>query len=242
MRLFRFIIFSMLVTILLALIVWKQPIPELEMSESLARFSLVAVAEVLAFAIFITPLLVNGNRNSGWRNDCLRYGLITAGVVLSILVCFFSASQTFLFSHPNSVRWLTEYLIILIYFINLLGLSHAIVRTGGPAKSLYASLLPIQFAGFLLLELQKELSTGLADTPNYLVYTFAVLTLIAWFTTHIFRDRPEALIKLNDTEPVPDFSNWIVYLSAAGMLLTALGHFLPRQAWFISIIKHRFKG
>jgi hypothetical protein len=219
--------------ILIIAITRSQPTPNLNAEEFKTRFAMVTLAELLAFGIFSLPYVWKDNRNAPWGRACMRIGGLTAAAVSLIIISFFTVSQVLL--TDQSIKVSTEYFIVVIYILNTLGLSASITRTGGPAKSLYANLLPIQLAGFLLLELQKELLISQKGSPsvsNHLIYLFAGLTLAAWIVTHWFRAKDPSL---------PDFSDWITYVSALGILLTTVGYFLPRQKWFVDLISGSLK-
>ncbi len=220
----------------------RQPAPALEIDQSLARFAMVAIAQVLAFIVFLTPLLWATNYQEDWAEDCRHYGLLTAVVDVLVITGFLSLSRIYI---SPSIPWWTEFLIVIIYYADVVGLTAAVIRTGGPARSLYASLLPIQFAGFLLLELQKDLLVSrrqAKNIPNYRVWVFASLTLFGWLASYWFQTPVLYLLARSGHRQQTDFSNWIVYLSACGLALTAIAYFLPQQPWFVDMIEGRFRS
>lgn len=239
-----------MVAVLVGILSSRQPIPNLNVPESLARFVMVALGEVLAFSIFISPLLfIASYKSTNWAIDCLHYGSLIAAPVILIIIIFLALSLTVL-SDAAIIRW-TEYLIVTIYFLNILGLSAAIIRTWGPAKSLYASLLPIQLAGFILLELQKdrwilekEQKDQTRSPSGYLVVIFAILTTVAWLTSSVtsltwLEEQLPTIFTQPGAEEQKNFSAAITLINIAGTVLTALGYFLPRQQWFFKLPRLR---
>jgi hypothetical protein len=226
--------------VILVTLVGKQPISTLNFSQSLARFSMVALAEVLAFLIFLVPVRVGSGRRSPWSQDCFRYGICTALTVGMILVTYFALASA-LIPEKAVPRW-TEIVIGAVYLVNTIGLFRAIVRTGGPSRSLYANLVPVQLAGFLLLEQQKESlmsTTNTGNHPQHLVFLFAVVAIAAWIGSALASDYKPG--NTPNTDELPDFSFWITVECIAGMVLTLVGYFLPRQPWFTAILIGAFR-
>lgn len=245
---------GVIVLLLILFFIWKHTTDDLEAEQSMARWGMVVLAEGLAFIVFCVPLLLPclfSGILEPWRKYCLIVGSVTAFVVLLFFAAFLAIPRV-IGSDKATVRSI-ECMVVAVYSINTIGLCFAIVLTGGPARSLYANLLPIQLAGFLLLEIQKErwismnrenrkdlldqhsVKQNVQYTPlsQPLIYLFTALTLIAVFATYYLRNRFSVLP--NDLE----FADWITYLNIAGVLLTLAGYFLPRQRWFIEKIGHR---
>jgi hypothetical protein len=243
-----------IVLLLVLFFTWKQTTDDLEAEQSMARWGMVVLAEGLAFIVFCVPLILPflfSGILEPWRKYCLLVGLTTAFIVLVFLTAF-PAIPRVIVSDKATVRSI-ECMVVAVYAINTIGLCFAIVLTGGPARSFYANLLPIQLAGFLLLEVQKERwihknRENRKDLPEQhsieqnsqrsplsqpLIYVFTALTLLAVCTTYYLRNRFSVLP--NDLE----FAAWITYLNIAGVFLTLAGYFLPRQRWFIEKIGHR---
>jgi hypothetical protein len=89
--------------------------------------------------------------DEAWQHDCL-------GIAYFLLVTGIAVSAVFAFGWLR--RWrpiVSEGLIFLTFLVNIVAFSFAMARTGGPAHSFFAQLIPMQLSGILILEEQKAM-------------------------------------------------------------------------------------
>lgn len=202
-----------------------------------ARFAAVAVGEILVFLAFLTPLLYpffRGKRLDGWRHDCIYIGLATAAVVMLVAVLAFAVPRLLpVFGIDAATVTAIEATIFVVYVINVLGLTAAVGRTGGPRKSLFAPLIPAQMSAVLILELQRE-EVDVGARPAW-VYGYLAVAAVAICVAYYWSDRIKAYSTWKDDTEDPRFGGWIVTFMIVGMGVSFLGYWLPTQEVWQSV-------
>ena len=74
---------------------------------------------------------------------------------------------------------ITEGVIWLVFAINTVFFTLGMARTGGPAESFFAQLVPIQLSGILVLQQQKLMLTR-ARATIWTFGTFATFSVLTW--------------------------------------------------------------
>lgn len=209
-----------------------------------SRLYAVVIIEFVAFFVFLIPIWVNLEQD--WAKDCFQLGLYTVFGVLGscmVLLAGLKLSNTIAnaFERPGLPDHTTEYIIAMVYCVNMIGLVAIILRTGGLSNSLYAPWISAQLTGILLLELQKVrmtyrwrlagfyLSVALgALSAVHLLQPFngaAISFSWTWFSGLI--------VELSEPECCPQ--SWSAAFTGAGMCLAFLGYVLPNLRVFTEI-------
>jgi hypothetical protein len=204
--------------------------------QALARLTAIGLIESVAFLVCFAPLLVTDHREFSWpavswRFDCACVGAVSA--VVAVLLIFSSLAwavwQPWHEESGERITAVLEKIVAFIYFWNVLSLSIAIARTGGPTISLYGPLIAIQLSVMLLLELQKESVTK--KRSEYARWYFTAGFLAWLLLAFVHRTAPalylwranEADDNLALAQATPAF-----LLTTVGMILGYLTYELPK--------------
>jgi hypothetical protein len=204
--------------------------------QALARLAAIGLIESVAFLVCFAPLLVTDHREFAlpavsWRFDCACVGAMSA--VVAVLLIFSSLVWAVWQPwHEESGKRITttlERIVAFIYFWNVLSLSVAIARTGGPTTSLYGPLIAIQLSVMLLLELQKESVTK--KRSEYARWYFAA-GFVAWLLLAFLHEVAPALYlwraNVADENLALAQSTPAFLLTTVGMILGYLTYELPK--------------
>ena len=144
--------------------------------EAGSRLVVVILIQSLGLLLIVPFLIAPATNSDGWQRSCLWFsGLAGLGWVALFLASCFSLWQL---GHSRSFNVAqTELAITLAFVFNTVALSLAMARTGGPTCSIFGQIIPMQLAGILLLEQQKETFTS---KRSYFPAIYAAITLIIW--------------------------------------------------------------
>jgi hypothetical protein len=176
--------------------------------------------------------------DEAWQRDCL-------GIAYILLATGIGVSATFAFGWLR--RWrpiVSEGLILLTFVVNIVAFSFAMARTGGPAHSFFAQLIPMQLSGILILEEQKAMmvpNTSKKISTRKRAWFYAVLTVLVWLIIVRFSTQFATLFgwkqmtlesSVMTIETVKRFENLAAtVLFMLGMFVTAFAYwYTPRLA------------
>lgn len=199
-------------------------------------------------------------RDSAWKQDCFRFGLLT--IMVTTVGCLAIVSTRFLtplnLNIKGRLRFLNswcrgyrlcwaELAISFLYVSNVLCLALIISRSGGLQASLYAPLLPMQFSAMLFLQIYKDqLRSEELPGGNWRHAVAYLLVAIGSFMVIVaFPDQLRDLGRFQaDPKPV-DYAavsaSWISGLTIAGMILTYITHWLPQQKGWVEAAEKAFE-
>jgi hypothetical protein len=194
----------------------------------MARFAVVVAIELLALALCFAPL---ASREAAWQVDCFKVGEVAtiAALVTMVLTSFFC----FIWpkNKPEDLidRQLNHFMeagIVFIYIINAMSLAAIVARTGGPAASLYAPLIPIQLSGIIFLQIEKEI---LVEETSLIPLFYTLIACAALLSSYWFSGFYYWLLKFKTDKEMFDYSLWNTGLTISGMLLAFFTYWLPKQ-------------
>ena len=196
--------------------------------QSMARFAVVVGIEILALLVCFAPL---ASRETAWQIDCFAVGEIAmivalATMVLTSFLCFIWPKNK-----PEDVidRQLNQFMeagIVFIYIINAVSLASIVARTGGPAASLYAPLIPIQLSGIIFLQIEKEI---LVEDTSLTPLFYTLIACAALLSSYWVPSFYYWLWGFKPNQKVFNYSSWNTGLTVSGMLLAFLTYWLPKQ-------------
>jgi hypothetical protein len=196
-------------------------------NQAVARLAVLAGAEMLAGAVCWAPLAPWWSSSSAWRSGCVEVANWTtaaAATVLGLAFVYAALADSALRYVPKVAGTVSA----LIFAINLLALTVAVMRTGGVGDSFYAPLLSVLLTLVIVFELQKELIGGRSAT---VIWFYAAATAIAWtwaaqksYADHLTADRA--------TVPANFRLLWTCLLTILGILVAVLGYLVPRTEAF----------
>jgi hypothetical protein len=212
---------------------------ELKEEDALSRLCVVSLIELVGVLLTIGLIEYGpsfyGITHDPWQHDCLRIAIVLAIAGLGLLV---ASVVSFL------QRWkpvIAEGIILLAFGGNIILFSLAMARTGGPAHSFFAQLVPMQLSGILILEEQKARMMSKKSSPRKRAWLYALFTVIVWVIAWQFPLRFAARLgwkqmtietSLMTVETVKRFENFAAtVLFTLGMLVTAFAYwYTPRLA------------
>lgn len=196
--------------------------------QSMARFAVVVAVEMLALAICFAPL---ASRESIWQVDCFEVGetaTIAALVAMAVTSfgCFIWPKNKPEKVIDRQLNTIMEAGIIFIYIINAVSLASIVARTGGPAASLYAPLIPIQLAGIIFLQIEKEI---LVEESSLMPLLYTLIACAALLSSYWYPGFFYWFWDFKTDQEAFDYSAWNTGLTVAGMLLAFFTYWLPKQ-------------
>lgn len=164
-----------------------------------------------------------------WQRDCL-------GIAYLLLATGIGALATFALGWLR--RWratLTEGVVLLTFVVNIILFSLAMARTGGPAHSFFAQLVPMQLSGILLLEEQKAMMMSKKPSMRKRAWYYAAFTVLVWLIVVKFSTQFATLFgwkQLTIETSVKSFEDFAAtVLFILGMIVTAFAYwYTPRLA------------
>lgn len=199
------------------------------------RFAVVALVELIALGICYLPLR---RREEQWQIDCRKIGTracitVLVWIVLELVVIILGMQ------HLGNVAaiWLIEYGIALIYLLNVVSLMLVIARTGGPATSLYGTLIPIQLSAMLFLQLERGIGFSVL---------YAVIGTAGYLAAHYLKARISALKVFAPDPPNVDLvkqnASWAVALTVGAMVLSFVTYIVPADKRLVSFVNQWYVG
>jgi len=204
--------------------------------QAMARLSVVALIQFggvkLTFWLIESfPGHFDATYQAYWQDDCLRL----ANVLFWVGFCLLCASVLgyLTLSWGYFAEWesaITEGAILLTFAVNIVYFSLAMVRTGGPAHSFFAQLVPMQLSGILILEQQKTMMTSRRLSPRWRALLYAGFTILVWLIIVGFSERVQSLFGWKTTMiegSRDDYEIWTAaILFCLGVAVTALAYFV----------------
>lgn len=204
--------------------------------QALARLSVVALIEfvgvLLTFWLIESwPRYFDGTYEAYWQDDCLKLARVLFVIGCCLLVTCVLGYLTF--SSRYFAAWapaIAEGGILLTFGLNIVYFSLAMMRTGGPAHSFFAQLVPMQLSGILILEQQRMMMTSRRLSPRWRALVYAGFTILVWMIVVSFRERVQSLFhwegKVIESSP-DDYEMWIaVILFVLGIVVTAFAYWV----------------
>ena len=207
---------------------------ELTEEQGLARLCVVSLIQSVGVYLTIglneyLPLFFGLTEEAGWQRDCLK---IASVLRWTITMLFFTLIGSYL------LRWkpkTSEVVIIITFVVNIFAFSLAMVRTGGPAHSFFAQLVPMQLSGILILEQQKAMMTSQQPSKRWRALLYAVFAIVASLTVVCLSKRFQRLFGWQDLTMQANqesYARWVATtLFILGMIVTAFAYLVtPRLA------------
>lgn len=223
----------------------------LKLDQALARLSVVLFIELAGFLATLVlikrgPRWFNVVSEAEWQRDCLNgiwyFGgaslialimMLIGGVFLPRIV---KIRNAILFYGPK----ITEGVIWLVFAINTVFFTLGMARTGGPAESFFAQLVPIQLSGVLVLQQQKVMLTR-ARATIWTFGTFAIFSVLTWLTAVSFQVQAVGIMGWDKTMMEDTLKGFGVFattvLFVLSVAVTVVAYWLPLQPWFIAIFE-----
>lgn len=214
-------------------------IKQLSPAEALARLSVVSLIQLIGFGatlllIWFGPRFFDATIVARWQHDCLKIALIFGVATLIMLlitlsVGFFWWSAKF----PEIIIWI-------VFGINTIFFVLGMTRTGGPAHSFFAQLVPIQLSGILVLEQQRALLTN----TRLITWPFALFSILVWLAGVAFSTHFQGWFNWQDLNMNPSLEGFAVFATTflffLSMAVTVFAYWAPLRPEFISLIQ-RFR-
>jgi hypothetical protein len=153
---------------------------------ALARLSVVALIELVGVLLTFwliqdLPLRFDVNYAAYWQDDCLKLAHVLLwmgiGLVCASLLGYLTFSSRYFAIFGPAIA---EAGILITFVLNIAYFSFAMMRTGGPAHSFFAQLVPMQLSGILILEQQRMMMTSRRLSPRWRAFIYAVFTILVW--------------------------------------------------------------
>lgn len=214
----------------------------LTLEEALARLSVVSLIQLVGFgAIILLVRWVPGWRcfripsKTEWQCDCLKIARFFGYTSLGALFVTFILCTLFSWS-----AGIPETVIRGVFGVNTIFFAWGMARTGGPSRSFFGQLVPIQLSGILVLEQQKAMITNTQLTT----WTFAAFSTVMWLAAVLCRKRVAQWRRWSEFTIEPGLERFTVFAATVLFVLsvgvTVLAYWLPLQPWFIAFIRsHR---
>lgn len=202
--------------------------------QALARLSVVALIQLVGvlltfWLIEYFPSHFDVTYQAIWQDDCLKLARVLFVIGLALLVA--SAVGHLTFSSRYFAAWapaIAEGSILLTFGVNIVYFSLAMMRTGGPAHSFFAQLVPMQLSGILILEQQRMMMTSRRLSPRWRAWVYAGFTIFVWM---IVVSSPERVQSVLDWRYMmierrgDDYELWAAaILFVLGIIVTAVAY------------------
>ena len=165
---------------------------KLKEDQALVRLGVVALIQLVG--VFLTIWLIEGfprsfglTKQTDWQYDCFLIACVLAAMGLYLFVIFV---LSYIFEWRPGI---SEFSILLAFSVNIVFFSLAMQRTGGPAHSFFAQLVPMQLSGILILEQQRAMMTSRRLSPRWRALVYAGFTILAWLIVVLFPDQVQWL-------------------------------------------------
>jgi hypothetical protein len=147
-----------------------------------ARIALASIIQLSGTFFVMLPLWLEMGEK-GWQHDCFKVGSWFGGLGSAVLV----GALIYVILSKDAINVVaTEWIIKILYTTNIVALSLAMVRVGGPSSSVFGHLIPLQLSGILLLEQQKD---SMITPSRYAAFRYSAVALLIWITAAALRDR-----------------------------------------------------
>jgi hypothetical protein len=159
---------------------------------------------------------------------------------LSLLILFLTLIIGFLWpfgaTPPEIVIWV-------IFAINVVVFSLGMARTGGPARSFFSQLVPIQLAGIFMLEQQKAMLMK-TQVATWKFVAVSAIACLVWLSVVLFRERFEQLLQWQEHDMNPWLERFTVFATTFLFFLsvgvTVFAYWAPLRPEFVEFIsRHR---
>lgn len=230
---------------------WRSHAPLLKLDQALARLSIVLFIELVGagatiYLVWRGPRWFSGTSVTAWQRDCLAgIGLFGGASLIALIMMLIGGvflprivkiRNAILFYGPK----ITEGVIWLVFAMNTVFFTLGMARTGGPAESFFAQLVPIQLSGILVLQQQKLMLTGARAT----IWTFgtsAAFSVLTWLIAVSFQVQAVGIMGWDKTMMEGTLEAFGVFATTALFVLsvavTVVAYWLPLQPWFIAIFE-----
>jgi hypothetical protein len=205
-----------------------EPFSELEKGPALARLCVVSFIQFVGvlltfFLINFGPSIFGVQEELSWQRYCLWIAYVLFGTIgVLFLTLIFSLYYGWRASIAEGVIWFT-------FWVNIAAFSLATALTGGPSRSFFGQLIPMQLSGMLLLQQQKHQLTHKRSEPWYP----AVFTVVVW----LIMVGVGRFFGWKGITEDPNFETFetvaAIALFLLGILVTALAYWLPPRPSFI---------
>lgn len=203
--------------------------PKSQLEETAAYARLFVVAFIQTVGVYLAIALIEyGPRafkigeTADWQHDCL---LIGKALQMSVVVLWLTFGCSWFWKWRASIP---EFVIMIVFGLNIIAFSLAMARTGGPSQSFFGQLLPMQLSGILLLEHQKA---ALLKTKRTAPWGYAGYAVAWWLIASVFHS---AVAGLFGREQMTVEASFACYEKVAASILFALGIGVTAFAYVIT--------
>lgn len=216
----------------------------LSVCEAQARLSVVSAIEIVGYAAVV--LLVRwvprwswfklDESKTEWLRDCLRFANFFGRISLALL--FITLIISVLWSWGVSFP---EWVIRVVFGINTICFALGMIRSGGPSRSFFGQLVPLQLSGILVLEQQKAMLTQVQFTTW--VFVFAAFSMVVWLVAVLSQKRVVQCWNWSEISSDHSLERFNVFaatvLFVLSVCVTVMAYWLPLQPWFIAFFSRR---
>lgn len=202
--------------------------------QALARLSVVALIQFVGvlltfWLIEYLPSHFDITYQAIWQDDCLKLARVLFVIGCCLLVTCVLGYLTF--SSRYFATWapvIAEVGILLTFGLNIVYFSLAMMRTGGPAHSFFAQLVPMQLSGILILEQQRMMMTSRRLSPRWRAWVYAGFTIFVWMIVVSCPERVQSVLDwryMMIERRGDDYEVWAAaILFVLGIIVTAVAY------------------
>ena len=217
----------------------KQP-GEIKEEQALARLFVVAIIQSVGVGLTTVlikylPRMFGLTGEADWQRDCLSIANVLWWTAFLLLV-------TLGFSYVR--RWkpgIPEGAILVTFGVNIIAFSLAMARTGGPSRSFFGQLVPMQLSGILILEQQKLMMTSSQSSKRARAWLYAGFTVFVWLTVFLSPGQVASLFgrkEMTIGAGLEIYEEWAAtILFTLGIIVTAFAYWAPTWPGFLAFFR-----